>query len=112
MIHALLRVNLFDPGKVPEGVKPVVEAFDRICRSFGPFPLDLAIHIDDQMWYEVLVGVNKDVIEDSKTWVPFFNLRPKVIAPKDKEFICRIMQLDPARRPTATQLLEDPWFQV
>ncbi|KAL2361384.1 hypothetical protein RJZ56_005742 [Blastomyces dermatitidis] len=48
--------------------------------------------------------------------VPSYQLKPfqyasqKEISLEDKEFILRIMKMDPRDRPTAKELLEDEWF--
>lgn len=44
------------------------------------------------------------------TMKPFCYATPQEICPEDKEFVLRIMELDPRDRPTARQLLEDGWF--
>jgi len=31
---------------------------------------------------------------------------------EDREFLLKVMMLDPKARPTATQLLQDKWFMV
>ncbi|KAG4435377.1 hypothetical protein IFR05_009120 [Cadophora sp. M221] len=41
---------------------------------------------------------------------PFRYLREREICDSDKDFVLRIMELDPRDRPTAEELLQDPWF--
>ncbi|KAL2166366.1 hypothetical protein VTG60DRAFT_2899 [Thermothelomyces hinnuleus] len=41
---------------------------------------------------------------------PFARAGPREIPPADKEFILKIMKLDPRDRPTAEELLADAWF--
>ena len=35
----------------------------------------------------------------------------KELAEEDRTFICKIMKLDPRDRPTAKELLQDPWLK-
>jgi serine/threonine protein kinase len=42
---------------------------------------------------------------------PFQQTTSKEISEADKDFILRIMKLDPRDRPTAASLLEDVWFK-
>lgn len=41
---------------------------------------------------------------------PFARAEDDVLSVETREFLCRIMKLDPRDRPTANQLLEDEWF--
>jgi hypothetical protein len=41
----------------------------------------------------------------------FANTTEKEVCQRDKEFLGRIMKLDWRDRPTASQLLKDPWFE-
>ena len=38
-------------------------------------------------------------------------INPKRCHPNDRDFILRIMKLDPPERPTAEELLTDKWFE-
>lgn len=42
---------------------------------------------------------------------PFANASKEEISAEDKEFILKIMKLDPRDRPSAKQLLGDEWFK-
>lgn len=44
-----------------------------------------------------------------KKRTPFKMASSKEIAKEDREFICKLMQLDPRDRPSAKVLLQDPW---
>ncbi|RMZ78548.1 hypothetical protein DV737_g3824, partial [Chaetothyriales sp. CBS 132003] len=41
---------------------------------------------------------------------PFYLVTGREIPPADRDFVLKIMKLDPRDRPTAEQLLEDEWF--
>lgn len=42
---------------------------------------------------------------------PFHLTAAREICEDDKEFMRKVMKLDPRDRPTAQELLEDKWFQ-
>lgn len=50
------------------------------------------------------------------TSVPSSQMKPfqlasrREISPEDKEFVLKIMKMDPRDRPTVTEILEDEWF--
>ena len=41
---------------------------------------------------------------------PFSRISEQEMSGEDKEFILRIMKLDPRDRPSARELLQDKWF--
>jgi len=41
---------------------------------------------------------------------PFALVTEREVPREDKEFICRIMKIDPRDRPTAKELLQNAWF--
>ena len=41
---------------------------------------------------------------------PFHMVKDKEFEPADKDFIIKIMKLDPRDRPTAKELLQESWF--
>lgn len=42
---------------------------------------------------------------------PFELASSKEILKEDREFVCRLMRLDPRDRPSAKVLLQDAWFK-
>lgn len=80
----------------------------RQFKFFGPFPPG----------YRELIDGNKDldmVIQYLFEKVPERNLFSRVaeseVLRRDKEFICKIMKLDPRERPTVKEPLHDDWFR-
>ncbi|KKZ60399.1 hypothetical protein EMCG_00685 [[Emmonsia] crescens] len=74
---------------------------------FGPYPpsyVDLA----DQETLGVLSLVMNDVPPEKLR--PFSLASQQEISKEDKEFVLKIMKLDPRDRPTAKKLLKDEWF--
>ena len=41
---------------------------------------------------------------------PFSRIAEREVSKEDKEFILKIMRLDPRERPSAAELLRDKWF--
>jgi casein kinase II subunit alpha len=78
---------------------------------FGPFPLSYfeILPEDDERWE--MVGDTTQYIIDNKKWKPFALVEDKELSVEDRTFICRIMKLDPRERPTARELLQDPWLR-
>ena len=42
---------------------------------------------------------------------PFNQISKREVSRQDKEFICKMMKIDPRERPTAKELLQDDWFK-
>jgi serine/threonine protein kinase len=74
-------------------------------RFFGPFPLTYREIVDDfaKMAIEYIDGLDPPA-------KPFHLVTEQEIPPADRDFLLRIMKLDPRDRPTAEQLLADSWF--
>jgi casein kinase II subunit alpha len=77
---------------------------------FGPYPAT----------YMTLNGINPDVLEllteihntfPPEKRKPFQRISRTEISHRDRDFICKIMKMDPRDRPTVQELLEDEWFQ-
>ncbi|KAH8765792.1 putative serine/threonine protein kinase [Hyaloscypha finlandica] len=71
---------------------------------FGPFPLSYFDFLpqEDERWE--FIGDATQYIIDHQKWKPFAKA-------EDRTFICKIMKLDPRDRPTARELLQDPWLK-
>ncbi|KAH7139421.1 kinase-like domain-containing protein [Dendryphion nanum] len=77
-------------------------------RIFGPWP-DSYEDICDEERLNVLAYTMD--ISPSETLRPFSHTSTAELDEKDRDFICRIMKLDPRDRPTAEQLLNDEWLE-
>ncbi|OBT48961.1 hypothetical protein VE00_00642 [Pseudogymnoascus sp. WSF 3629] len=75
---------------------------------FGPFPESYE-QIADQERLAVLVWIMQNTPPESMR--PFHLTTAREICKEDKEFVLKVMKLDPRDRPTAQDLLEDKWFQ-
>lgn len=74
---------------------------------FGPYPSSYS-DLADNATLAILSYVMDSVPpSDIK---PFANASKNEISSKDKEFVLKIMKLDPRDRPTANELLADKWF--
>lgn len=77
------------------------------CQFFGPYPSSYA-ELADEDTQKLLAWV-MDAVQDASK--PFHLIRGSEISKEDKAFVEKIMKLDPRDRPTASQLLQDEWFE-
>ncbi len=76
---------------------------------FGPFPKSYEDFADEDT-LRALACVMLEVPPETRK--PFARVSERELAKADKEFILKIMKLDPRDRPTAKQLLQDMWFKA
>jgi serine/threonine protein kinase len=84
-----------------------VEVLLKHYRCFGPYPLSYKEIADDERLAALPWLMEQSPRESLR---PFHMSPEREISTKDRDFICKIMKLDPRERPSAQQLLEDPWF--
>lgn len=77
---------------------------------FGPIPLSYQEIADDER-LNILTAVIH-YINENETRKPFAMAEDPELTKEDRAFLCRIMKLDPRDRPTATELLQDEWFNT
>lgn len=79
---------------------------------FGPVPLTYFDFLpkDDERW-EFIGDATQYIIIDNKKWKPFAMAEDKELSEEDRTFLCKIIKLDPRDRPTAKELLQDPWLK-
>jgi casein kinase II subunit alpha len=77
-------------------------------RRFGPFN-DSFEEIADAERLTICTAVIVYIQENQK-WIPFSMSKGDELARPDREFIAKMMKLDPRDRPTARELLQDAWF--
>jgi serine/threonine protein kinase len=78
-------------------------------RCFGPFPRSYEEIVDDER-LAVMAWINNNTPRE--TLRPFHLTTEREICREDRDFVCKIMKLDPRDRPTARELLEDAWFAI
>lgn len=76
-------------------------------RCFGPFPESY-----EQITNQDKLGVLTYIMQTSpaESLRPFHLTTAREICEEDKEFVLKMMKLDPRDRPTAEELLGDKWF--
>lgn len=101
---------IFAYDDLEEGVLPEVEVLSNMLSYFGPLPWGLIEHIKEATWCQVLTGLDESF--DKETPRKPFSLWRDIeeLNPGDKEFLGRILNLDPSLRPSAEELLNDQWF--
>jgi serine/threonine protein kinase len=72
---------------------------------FGPYPLTYKTLAPRETLNYLATVMNN--VQQLK---PFHMIKDKEFEPEDKVFLLKVMKLDPRDRPTAQQLLADPWF--
>lgn len=77
-------------------------------RRFGPFN-DSFEEIADAERLAICTAAIVYIQENQK-WLPFYLSEDDELARPDRDFIAKIMKLDPRDRPTARELLQDEWF--
>jgi casein kinase II subunit alpha len=97
----------------PDNLKPSDEAYPlqvliKQANFFGPFPVSYQEIADDER-LDILTAV-MDYVQKNEKRKPFSMAEDPELTKEDREFICRIMKLDPRDRPTARELLQDEWL--
>ncbi|KAG5288876.1 hypothetical protein I7I50_01387 [Histoplasma capsulatum G186AR] len=103
--------HIFKPENVDlEDEKYPVYILIKQMNFFGPLP-DKFTEIADEERATMAMQL-KGYVESmsSAQRKPFARAEDAVLTKETREFLCRIMKLDPRDRPTANQLLEDEWF--
>lgn len=77
----------------------------RMYRYFGPFPASYQDIVDENA-----MAVINYMDSSGPPAKPYHLVTRREIPPADRDFVLSIMKLDPRDRPTAEQLLNDPWF--
>ncbi|KAG0649616.1 hypothetical protein D0Z07_3648 [Hyphodiscus hymeniophilus] len=83
----------------------------RNLAHFGPVPkscIDLIPREDGDRW-SILASATQ-YIKDNHKQRPFKLIKDECLTEEAKEFLLKVVKLDPRDRPTARQLLQDKWF--
>lgn len=102
------RFHIFKPNVPTDHDEYDVKILMKQHRCFGPFP-ETFKQIADQERLAVLIWIMQN--SPPETLKPFHLTSTQEICQEDKDFVLRIMKLDPRDRPSARQLLEDEWFR-
>jgi serine/threonine protein kinase len=98
---------IFKP-KVPRGQDDYeLKILAKYHIYFGPYPPSYADLADQETLGLLSLVMNNVPPEKLK---PFSFASRREISREDKDFVLKIMRLDPRDRPTAKELLEDEWF--
>ncbi|TVY17231.1 3-phosphoinositide-dependent protein kinase B [Lachnellula arida] len=109
-----LHYHIFKPSPQDAGFEDeefLTHILIRQLATFGPLPASYATLIadEDTARWDAL-GNAVQFIWENERLKPFVLARDECVTEEDKEFILRIMKLDPRDRPTAGGLLGDKWF--
>jgi hypothetical protein len=82
----------------------------RLYQFFGPFPPKYRELIEGNEEINMIIQYLFEKIPQSEM-KPFSQVSNREVLRQDKEFICKMMKMDPRERPTAKELLQDDWFK-
>jgi serine/threonine protein kinase len=78
---------------------------------FGPYPPKyLELVEGDQRIQITLLYLHENI--PKYEWSQLWRVSEKEMSRNDRAFLERVMTMDPRDRPTAKELLQDPWFDV
>lgn len=95
-----------------EGTEPEQVILYKLISIFGPLPSELITHINDEYWAELLTALSR-VIADEDPSEHFQHWEERVFPNLDtetKRVILMMTNLDPKKRATMDQILEDHWW--
>ncbi|KAJ9318540.1 hypothetical protein DTO271D3_1202 [Paecilomyces variotii] len=98
---------LFKPNVPATHAEYELKILQRQCEFFGPFPLTYR-EICPREKLNILAYIMQSIPPENKK--PFSRITEREVSKEDKEFILKIMKLDPRERPSAAELLRDKWF--
>lgn len=94
-----------EPDDVNYGFWVLVEQI----RRFGPVPLSYEeISNEDRLG---ILAAAIDYVNENQLHLPFSMSEDEELVEGDRDFIMKMMKLDPRDRPTAKDLLQDEWFK-
>ena len=103
--------HIFKPKDVkPDDINYGFWVLVEQVKRFGPVPLSYE-EIADEDRLGILTMVI-DYVNANKLQLPFSMSEDQELTKEDRDFIMRIMKLDPRDRPTAKELLQDAWFRL
>ncbi len=110
----MLGINIFglDWDNRDEGVPPEMEVLERMISYFGPLPLGLLEHVNEDEWCLAMMKLGGRFNNDNPRR-PFSLWNEQSFRNLDADFkrlVAKMVDLDPAKRATVAELLEDPWW--
>ena len=94
-----------EPDDVNYGFWILVEQ----VRHFGPVPLSYEEIANEDRLGNLTAAI--DYVNENQLQLPFSMSEDEELVKGDRDFIVKMMKLDPRDRPTAKDLLQDEWFQ-
>jgi len=92
----------------------LIHVIIRQLAHFGPVPpvpksyVELIPRENVDRWIVLASAIQH--IKDNNKQRPFELIEDECLVPEDREFLLKVMKLDPRDRPTARKLLQDKWF--
>ena len=103
--------HILAPRDVPFGHEDYeISILTQQFKHFGPVPPKYRELIEGNQEIDMIIQYLFEKVPRSEM-KPFSLVSEKEVLGRDKEFICKIMKMDPRERPTAKELLQDDWFR-
>lgn len=110
-VYGITKWCILAYDDLAEGVLPEVQIVANMLSYFGPLSLGLFEYVKSSPWSHVLVQLDQSFNKECPR-KPFRLWEFDELHAEDKAFFGRILNLDPEQRPSAEELLVDPWFSI
>ena len=101
----ILKPKDVEPDDVNYGFWVLVEQ----VRRFGPVRLSYKEIANEERLGILIAAIN--YVNENKLQLPFSVSEDEELLKEDRDFIMRMMKLDPRDRPTAKDILQDEWLK-
>ncbi|PGH28896.1 serine/threonine protein kinase [[Emmonsia] crescens] len=99
-----------------EGIEPELEIMGRLISFFGPVPEELVTHVQNDDWGKTMMVISELTMDGSPTGPGRFETWEEKDFPnltsETKQMLLRMTNLDPSKRSTMEEVLEDPWWNL
>lgn len=96
-----------------QGLEPELVILSKMLSMFGPSPPGLITHVNDEYWSEMLTGLSQlvEAEDPNERFEQWEDPNLPNLDSETKTVIMKMTNLDPEKRPTIDQVLEDPWWK-
>jgi hypothetical protein len=88
----------------------------RLISFFGPVPTELVTHVQNDDWGKIMMIISESTMDGGPTGPGRFAKWEEKDYPnldsETKRMLSRMTNLDPSKRATMQEVLEDPWLDV
>lgn len=88
----------------------------RLISFFGPVPSGLVAHVQDENWGKIMMAISESTADGGPAGPGRFAKWEEKDYPnldsEAKRMLLRMVNLDPSKRVTMEEILEDTWWNV